>query len=81
MPDKMIVCRHNKKHQTLLSRPQPRIYTQSVCLSVLMHLCNCLPVCLALLCRGRDAVVVDAQQQTNGERKAGETGLWFELSF
>lgn len=46
-----------------------------------MHLCNCLPVCLALLCRGRDAVIVNAQQQTNGEQKAAETGLWFELSF
>ena len=49
VPDKMIVCWHNKKHLTLLSRPQPRIYTPrlSVCLSVLTHLCICLPVCLA----------------------------------
>lgn len=41
VPDKMIVCRHNKKHLTLLFRPQPRIYTH-VCLSPSVFLSACL---------------------------------------
>lgn len=45
VPDKMIVCRHNEKHLTLLSRPQPRIFTRvylTVCLNQSVYLSACL---------------------------------------